>query len=142
MARRKSNQPSAGDLVVGANAPQPGATPLAPGTALHQAISDLLARFPGELPPAALDALRAIGGTSLMETPGQQQKSFDLIRGWGGVTAETGLSRVHLWRLTRAGLFPAPIELGGNALAWRRQEIEAWKQSRPRRRYGTALEVA
>jgi prophage regulatory protein len=59
----------------------------------------------------------------------------DLIRGWRGVCAATGKSRVQLWRDVRSGLFPAPIELGVNSLGWVRTEVEDWKASRPRRTY-------
>lgn len=60
----------------------------------------------------------------------------DLIRGWNGAVAATGRSRVQLWRDVRAGRFPAPLEIGPNSVAWYRDEIEAWKASRPRRTYG------
>ena len=59
----------------------------------------------------------------------------DLIRGWRGVCAETGKSRVQLWRDVRAGRFPAPIEIGPNSVAWFRTEVEGWKATRPRRIY-------
>jgi predicted DNA-binding transcriptional regulator AlpA len=59
----------------------------------------------------------------------------DLIRGWRGVCAEVRKSRVQLWRDIREGRFPAPIEIGRNSVAWYRDEIEAWKASRPRRTY-------
>jgi predicted DNA-binding transcriptional regulator AlpA len=62
----------------------------------------------------------------------------DLIRGWAGVCAEVGKSRVQLWRDIRAGRFPAPIEIGENSVAWFRAEVEAWKASRPRRTYRSA----
>ena len=66
----------------------------------------------------------------------------ELIRGWNGVIAETGKSRVQLWRDVRAGRFPPPIELGPNSIVWYRAEIEAWKASRPRRTYRSTREPA
>jgi len=63
--------------------------------------------------------------------------SGELIRGWRGICAFTGKSRVQLWRDVSAGRFPAPIELGPNSLGWVRTEIEAWLASRPRRTYRT-----
>ena len=60
-----------------------------------------------------------------------------LIRGWRRICAETGKSRVQLWRDIRARRFPAPIEIGPNSVAWVEAEIEAWKASRPRRTYGS-----
>jgi len=65
----------------------------------------------------------------------------DLIRGWRGVCHEVQKSRVQLWRDIRAGRFPPPIELGRNSVAWFRVEIETWKASRPRRRYGSTSEA-
>jgi prophage regulatory protein len=42
------------------------------------------------------------------------------------------LSHATIWRLVRAGKFPAPIRIGARAIAWRLSEIEAWLESRPR----------
>jgi prophage regulatory protein len=58
-----------------------------------------------------------------------------LLRGWRAASAETGKSRVQLWRDIRAGRFPAPIELGPNSVGWYRAEIDAWLAARPRRTY-------
>lgn len=60
----------------------------------------------------------------------------EIVRGWAGACAETGKSRVQLWRDVREGKFPAPLELGPNSIGWYRSEVEAWKRSRPRRTYG------
>ena len=38
----------------------------------------------------------------------------------------TGLSRVTIWRLERAGDFPNRIRLGQNSVGWLQDEIEAW----------------
>jgi len=40
-------------------------------------------------------------------------------------------SRVHIWRLARAGKFPPPVSLcdGGIRKAWRSQDVEAWVAS-------------
>jgi prophage regulatory protein len=59
----------------------------------------------------------------------------DLIPGWAGVCQEVHKSRVQLWRDVRAGVFPAPIEMGPNRVAWIRSEVEQWKRTRPRRTY-------
>ena len=42
------------------------------------------------------------------------------------VTDVTGLSRVTIWRLERAGDFPERIRLGQNSVGWFQDEIEAW----------------
>jgi predicted DNA-binding transcriptional regulator AlpA len=59
----------------------------------------------------------------------------DIVRGWAGAERLSGKGRVQLWRDVRAGKFPAPIELGPNAIGWFRTEIDAWLASRPRRTY-------
>jgi prophage regulatory protein len=61
----------------------------------------------------------------------------EIIRGWRGICAKTGKSRVQLWRDIRARRFPPPIELGPNSIGWYRSEIDAWMAERPRRTYGT-----
>jgi len=35
-------------------------------------------------------------------------------------------SRATLWRLVKAGRFPAPSRLGPNCVAWRESDYEAW----------------
>lgn len=46
------------------------------------------------------------------------------------VTARTTLSRTSIYRLIRDGAFPAPIQIGPRAVAWRLSDIEAWERSR------------
>ena len=38
----------------------------------------------------------------------------------------TSLSRAHLWRLIKQGLFPAPVVLSRRARAWRLDEVLDW----------------
>jgi hypothetical protein len=40
-------------------------------------------------------------------------------------------SRVHTRRLIGRGLFPRPVMLSPNRIAWRKSDVEAWKASRP-----------
>ena len=82
-------------------------------------------------------ASRAAVGISPEGTEGATPVG-DLIPGWARICAEVHKSRVQLWRDIRAGIFPAPFELGPNRIAWSRSEIEAWKASRPRRTYSAA----
>ncbi len=39
-------------------------------------------------------------------------------------------SRASIYRLIRAGEFPAPIKLGEHTSAWLVSEIEAWKHAK------------
>ena len=50
------------------------------------------------------------------------------------VMDRTGYSRVQLWRKSRDPNddFPLPVQLGGNAIGWFEDEIEAWLATRPR----------
>lgn len=43
-----------------------------------------------------------------------------------------GLSRVTIWRLERAGLFPQRRRIGRNAIGWLKSDIDAWLTTRPR----------
>jgi len=57
---------------------------------------------------------------------------------WPQVKALVGLSRTTVWRLVRAGAFPAPVKLSGNAIAWRASAVSDWIASRtPTRTSGT-----
>lgn len=47
------------------------------------------------------------------------------------VLARTGLSRTTIWRLERAGLFPARRRLGPNSVGWLESEIDEWVAGRP-----------
>lgn len=44
--------------------------------------------------------------------------------------ARTSLSRSTLWRMTRAGAIPAPIQLTPTRVAWRESQIAAWLEAR------------
>jgi len=39
------------------------------------------------------------------------------------VSATTGLSRTTIWRYVKAGIFPAPLQLGPNRICWRQNDI-------------------
>lgn len=42
------------------------------------------------------------------------------------------IGNTTLRRWVREGNFPKPIKLGANCVAWRRDEVDAWIESRPR----------
>ncbi|MCW2412042.1 MULTISPECIES: helix-turn-helix transcriptional regulator [unclassified Sphingobium] len=46
------------------------------------------------------------------------------------VSDVTGLSRATIYRRMDAGTFPQRRDLGGNRVAWRRSEVEAWIEAR------------
>jgi prophage regulatory protein len=35
-----------------------------------------------------------------------------------------------LWRMVKAGTFPAPVKLSARVTAWRVEDVRAWMQSR------------
>lgn len=41
-----------------------------------------------------------------------------------------GLKRSALYKLIRAGEFPAPVRISERAVAWRQSEISAWIEAR------------
>jgi prophage regulatory protein len=47
------------------------------------------------------------------------------------VIAMTGLSRMTIYRLERAGLFPTRRQLSRNLVGWKEDDIQAWIESRP-----------
>jgi prophage regulatory protein len=53
----------------------------------------------------------------------------EIWRKWH-VRNHTGLSETTIWRLERAGDFPARRQLSNNAVGWLRSEVEAWMVSR------------
>jgi len=46
------------------------------------------------------------------------------------VIGRTSLSRTTLWRLTRRGAFPAPIQISPNRVAWLERSVDAWIESK------------
>ena len=44
--------------------------------------------------------------------------------------SRVGYSRMHIFRLEKAGKFPRRVQLGPNSVAWVEAEIDAWIQSR------------
>jgi predicted DNA-binding transcriptional regulator AlpA len=52
---------------------------------------------------------------------------------WREVAKETGLSRTTAWRLQQRDDFPAPYAISPGRVAYREQELEAWRVSRDRR---------
>lgn len=46
------------------------------------------------------------------------------------VEARVGIKRSTIYRLIKAGQFPAPIKLGANVVAWRESAINAWVQQK------------
>lgn len=43
-----------------------------------------------------------------------------------GVCTMVGLSKSQIYRLIRAGQFPAGISLGTNSVAWPAEQVHAW----------------
>jgi prophage regulatory protein len=52
---------------------------------------------------------------------------------WREVAKETGLSRTTAWRLQQRDDFPAPYAISPGRVAYREQEVEAWRISRDHR---------
>lgn len=51
---------------------------------------------------------------------------------WPVVKASTGLSRVSVWRMEKAGKFPHRVQIGVNSVGWLESEIQEWIQNRHR----------
>jgi prophage regulatory protein len=42
----------------------------------------------------------------------------------------TGLGRSTIYRMVASGIFPAPVQLGARAVAWRWSDLDRWSESR------------
>lgn len=60
-----------------------------------------------------------------------------IIINYNEVIRLTGQSRAGIWRLVRAGRFPAPVDLGtGRRVGFFESEVQDWINARPRVVYG------
>lgn len=48
------------------------------------------------------------------------------------VLERTGMSRSWIFQAVKDERFPAPMRIGGRAIAWREQEVTCWLDARPR----------
>ena len=48
------------------------------------------------------------------------------------VTERTGLSSAQIWRLEKAGKFPARVQISAGAVGWFSDEVDAWIEARAR----------
>lgn len=46
------------------------------------------------------------------------------------VCARVGLGKSTIWARIKEGTFPAPVNLGGRAVAWSEREVTDWMQAR------------
>lgn len=51
---------------------------------------------------------------------------------WKELKKIVPLSRMHIWRLEKAGKFPLRVEMTERRRAWIYKEILAWMKGRPR----------
>jgi len=57
------------------------------------------------------------------------QKLTDFLLRRKEVEKIAGISRASVYRLVKAGKFPAPVNLGTGAVRWRQSDVIAWQQS-------------
>lgn len=48
----------------------------------------------------------------------------------GKVVEKVGYSRMHIYRLEKAGKFPRRIQLSPNSIGWLAHEVDAWLESK------------
>jgi prophage regulatory protein len=46
------------------------------------------------------------------------------------VQERLGCGRVHLWRVVKAGQFPAPVKLSPRMTVWPENEVDAWIEAK------------
>ncbi len=62
-----------------------------------------------------------------MNQTAQQLTDFLLRR--REVEKQSALSRATIYRLIKAGKFPAPVSFGTGSVRWKQSDILAWQQS-------------
>lgn len=67
-----------------------------------------------------------IGGSHDGGTGGGGSPGIDPILRRPAVEAATGLATSTIYARMKSGTFPKPIQLGPNAVGWRKSAIEAW----------------
>ena len=67
--------------------------------------------------------------------------SITILRIWQ-VMARTGLSKSTIYAKIASGDFPEPINLGGRAVGWIADELEAWLVARVEATRGRTTQVA
>lgn len=65
-------------------------------------------------------------------TQGETKPSKSKLLRMSDLTADYGLKPASVYRWIGEGRFPVPVSIGPNSVAWHLEEIEAWRQSRPR----------
>jgi hypothetical protein len=79
-------------------------------------------------PISNLPATGYVRQSQLIGTPARKASDTEQAR-----EAEPGIlpfSSPTLWRLVKAGKFPAPVKLSERVTAWRVEDVRAWMQSR------------
>lgn len=65
----------------------------------------------------------------------------DRILPWSQVKIISGLSRTTVWRMQKAGDFPACVQVSSNRVGWWQSELLAWRRARmPRRQISARSE--
>ena len=61
----------------------------------------------------------------------QQPQAIDYLLPKNETVKQSGLSIATIYRLIKAGKFPAPVAIGTGSVRWRQSDISAWLQSLP-----------
>lgn len=73
--------------------------------------------------------LASIQGQTKPPAPAPSNQSDRILR-TQEVTEMTGLSRTSIWRLERAGKFPARVPLSAGSVGWRLSDVSEWIRMR------------
>jgi len=58
-----------------------------------------------------------------------QHQAIDYLLPKNETVKQTGLSIATIYRLIKAGKFPAPVAIGTGSVRWRQSDLIAWMQS-------------
>lgn len=61
----------------------------------------------------------------------QQPSAIDYLLPKNETVKQSGLSIATIYRLIKAGRFPAPVAIGTGSVRWRQSDVTAWLQSLP-----------
>ena len=74
--------------------------------------------------------IKAIEAGAVSRAPVRQNVAPKATYNRKEVMSLTGLGQTTIWRMEKAGQFPAHVALGTRRVAWRRTEVDAWIEMR------------
>jgi prophage regulatory protein len=77
--------------------------------------------------------MSSLESSAMKQTAAPVHRTADLPRVFARLPAViqvTGLGRSTIYRMVASGAFPAPVQVGLRAIAWRWTDLDRWSESR------------